>query len=101
MGCDCVPYKVNCVGEVMYCAGTIEGAGMANSVAIVMIDLWFRRKYYWNELVAKVIRVVAEWGVVCDNVQPWGGASSSLNADGSGRHNKDNKDESKVTRKDR
>ena len=46
----------------MYCAGTIEGAGMANSVAIVMIDLWFRRKYYWNELVAKVIRAVAEWG---------------------------------------
>jgi hypothetical protein len=72
MGCDCVPYKVYCVGEVMYCAGTIEGAGMANSVAIVMIDLWFRRKYYWNELVAKVIRAVAEWGVVRDNVQPWG-----------------------------
>jgi hypothetical protein len=73
MGCDCVPYKVCCVGEVVYCAGAIEGAGMANSVAIVMIDVWFRRKDYSNELVAKVIRAIGEderW--FRDNVQPWG-----------------------------
>jgi hypothetical protein len=85
MGCDCVPYKLYCVGEAMYCAGTIEGAGMANSVAIVMIDLWFRRKYYWNELVAKVIRAVAEWGVLRDKCSALGGrVCSSLNVDGSG-----------------
>jgi len=39
MGCDCMPYKLYCDGEVVYCAGAIEGAGIANSVAIVMIDL--------------------------------------------------------------
>jgi hypothetical protein len=35
MGCDCVPYGLCCVGEEVYGAGPIEGAGIANSVAIV------------------------------------------------------------------
>ena len=98
MGSDCVPYKEYCVGEVVYCAGAIEGTGMANSVAIVTMGAWFRCKYYSNELVAKVIRAVGESGRWFATMFSLGGVCSSPNADGSDRRNKDNKDESKGTR---
>ena len=49
MGCDCVPYIVYCVGEVLYGAVPIEGAGIANSVAIVQVERLLRRGCYSRE----------------------------------------------------
>jgi hypothetical protein len=37
--CDCVPYELYWFEEVVYWPGPIEGAGMANSVAIVLIEI--------------------------------------------------------------
>jgi hypothetical protein len=49
MGCDCVPHIVYCDGEVVYGAGPIEGAGMANSVAILQVERLSNRRYYSRE----------------------------------------------------
>lgn len=94
MGCDCVPYKLYCVGEVVYGAGPIEGAGMANSVAIVKVEQLLRCRCSSRKLDAKVIRAVGEkWEVDRDNVQALG-ACSSRKAGGSSRSDDDVKDKS-------